>query len=56
MTLIKLFSRVGNDGKISIPANIQRETGLRKGQLVELRLAGTSKKKSLVITARENAR
>jgi bifunctional DNA-binding transcriptional regulator/antitoxin component of YhaV-PrlF toxin-antitoxin module len=56
MSLIRVFARVNAEGKIIIPLNIQRETGMKEGQLVELRVVGTSKKKSLVIAARENAR
>jgi hypothetical protein len=54
--LMRIFARVDNEGKIIIPPNFQKETGLKKGQLVELRVVGASKKKSLVISARDNAR
>lgn len=54
--LMRIFVRVDNEGKIIIPSNFQRETGLKKGQLVELRVVGASKKKSLVISAKDNAR
>ncbi len=56
MSLIRTFVRVDAQGKIAIPANIQRETALKKGQLVELKGVGGSKPKSIVITARESAR
>ena len=56
MSLIRVFARVNTEGKITIPLNIQRETGLKNGQLVELRVVGGSKKKNLVIAARDNAR
>ena len=56
MTLMRGFSRVDKDGRVVIPANIQRETNLKEGQLVELKVVGASKKKNLLITARSNAR
>ena len=51
-----LFARVGTGGKISIPNNIRREVGLRAGQLIELKVVGASKKKQLLLSARESAR
>jgi bifunctional DNA-binding transcriptional regulator/antitoxin component of YhaV-PrlF toxin-antitoxin module len=54
--LMRAFARVEADGKISIPNNIQREVGLRAGQLVEFRVVGASKKKQLLLSAREIAR
>lgn len=54
--LMRGFSRVEKDGKIRIPANIQRASGLKDGQLVELKVIGASKKKNILISARESAR
>ena len=56
MSLMRVFAMVNAEGKITIPANVQRETGLKNGQLVEIRVVGTGKQKKLVIAARENAR
>lgn len=56
MALIRMFARVDGEGKIAIPPNIQRETRLRKGQLVELKVIGASKKKSLLLSAKDAAR
>ena len=56
MSLMRVFAKVNAEGKITIPVNIQRETGLKNGQLVELRVVGVGKQKTLVIAARENAR
>ena len=56
MTLMRMFSKVDSEGKIYIPPNFQRETGLVKGQMLELKLVGASKRKNLLITARDNAR
>jgi len=56
MTLMRVFSKVDKEGKIAIPANIQREADLKEGQLVELKIVRTSAKKSVLITARKSAR
>lgn len=41
MALVKGLSRIDKDGRIAIPQNIRKEAGLRKGQLVEIRVQGT---------------
>jgi len=57
MSLMRVFAMVNAEGKITIPVDIQRETGLKTGQLVEIRVVEAGqKKKRLVISARENAR
>lgn len=56
MTLMRAFSKIDKDGKIKLPGNIQRETGLREGQLVELKIVGASKKKNILVSARNSAR
>lgn len=56
MTLMRCFLRVDKDGKIKLPNNIQREVGLKKGQLAELKVMGASRKKGILITSREIAR
>ena len=56
MTLMRAFSKVDKEGKIAIPSNIQREAGLKEGQLVELKIVGASKKKSILVSARSSAR
>ena len=53
---MRAFARVEADGKLSIPNNIRREVGLKAGQLVELKVVGASKKKQLLLSARESAR
>jgi len=55
MTLMRAFSKVEKDGKIKLPANIQRAAGLKEGQLVELKIVGTSDNKNILITARKSA-
>ena len=56
MTLMRAFSRVDKEGKIKLPGNIQRIADLKEGQLVELKVVGASRKKSILITAREVVR
>jgi hypothetical protein len=56
MALIRAFSRVDKEGKIQVPGNIQRAAGLKEGQLVELKIVGASRKKSILLTSRESIR
>ncbi len=56
MTLMRAFCKVDKEGKIAIPGNIQREAGIKESQLIELKIVGTSTKKSILITARKSAR
>ena len=56
MALMRAFSKVDKEGKIKVPGNIQRAADLKEGQLVELKIVGASKKKNILVSARENAR
>ncbi len=56
MALIRAFSKVDKEGKIQLPGNIQRVAGLKEGQLVELKIVGASRKKNILVSARESAR
>jgi len=56
MTLMRAFSKVDKDGRIKIPGNIQRAAELKEDQLVELKVMGASRKKSVLVTSRKNAR
>jgi bifunctional DNA-binding transcriptional regulator/antitoxin component of YhaV-PrlF toxin-antitoxin module len=56
MTLMRGFSRVSEKGAVLIPENMRREVGLKAGQLVELKVVGASKAKSLLVSKREAAR
>ena len=56
MTLMRAFSKLDKEGKIRLPRNIQREANLKEGQLVELKVVGASRKKSVIITSREIVR
>lgn len=56
MTLMRAFSKVDKDGKIKLPGNIQRAAELKEGRLVELKITGTTRKKSVLVTSRENTK
>ncbi len=56
MTLIRAFCRVDEQGKIPIPTNVRTQAKLKPGQLVEIKLTGAGKAKTLVICQRENFR
>jgi len=56
MALIRTYSKVGKDGRIKLPANIQRAAGLQEGGLVEIKVVGASRKKSILMTPRDVAR
>lgn len=56
MALMRGFSRVDEEGKIPIPSNIRLETGLEKGQLVEIKVQGTQHQQHIVIKRRKAAR
>jgi len=53
---MRAFSKVGKDGKIKLPPNIQRAAELKEGQLVELKITGASRKKNILVSARGSAR
>jgi len=53
MTLMRAFSKVGKDGDIKLPSNIQREAGLKEGQLVELKIVGASRKRMFNVRCKE---
>lgn len=56
MTLMRAFSKVDKEGRIKVPGNIQREAGLKEGQLVELKILEASAKKGVLVTPRKSAR
>lgn len=56
MALMRVFSKVDKEGKISIPSNIRQEVGLKDGQLVEIKVTGTNNAQYIVIHPRKQAR
>jgi len=53
---MRTFTRVEKDGKIKLPRNIQREAGLKEGQLVEVKIVGVSRKKNILVSVKDSAR
>lgn len=56
MTLMRIFSKVDEEGRIFIPSNVQREAGLKPGQLVEIKVTGVQKAQYIVIHRRKDVR
>lgn len=56
MALIRTFTRIGAEGKIELPRNIQVALGLKEQDLVELKVVGSSKSRQVVVSKRENYR
>jgi AbrB family looped-hinge helix DNA binding protein len=56
MTLIRAFSKVDEEGRILIPANIRTQAKLKPGQVVEIKLTGAGKAKNLIISQRQDFR
>ena len=56
MTLVRAFSRVDEQGRITIPTNIRLQASLKAGQLVEIKSIGAGKVKGLLISPKENFR
>ena len=52
-SLIRGFAEVDSEGKISLPKNLRIAMDLNEKDLVELKLAGVSKAKKIVISKRE---
>ncbi|MCJ7507185.1 MAG: AbrB/MazE/SpoVT family DNA-binding domain-containing protein [candidate division Zixibacteria bacterium] len=50
MTLMRVLSKVDEKGKIAFPSNICRETGLKPGQLVELKIVGPGPRKRVLVS------
>ena len=53
MALMRSFARVDKDGKLEIPTNIREETGLKPGQMVEVKVTS---KNTISVATRRNAR
>ena len=56
MSLVRAFSKVDKEGKVSIPGNIRVAAGIKEGQLLEFKIVGASKEKRIMVSRRENAR
>ena len=56
MTLVRGFAKVDEEGKVKIPDNIRVATGLKAGQLVELKVTGASTAKNIVLSRKKDYR
>lgn len=56
MTLMRVFSKVDEEGKIAIPNNIRRAAELQPGQLVEVKIQGPVQSQHIVIHKRKQGR
>lgn len=56
MALIRVISNVDKDGRIKLPANIRRASGLREGRWVEMKVVGSGRKMSILMTPRDVAK
>ena len=56
MTLMRGFAKVDDDGKVKIPNNIRLATGLKPGQLMELKVTGPDRAKTILLSKREGYR
>jgi len=56
MALMRCFARMDDDGKVKIPNNISSAVELKPGQLVELKVTGPDRAKSIVLSKRKDYR
>lgn len=56
MPVVRAFSKVDEEGKVSIPKQIRIQANLKTGQVVEIKVSGTTKAKNLIISQREDFR
>ena len=54
MTLMRVLTRVDEDGKIRIPKNIRTQAGLRRGTEVEIKVGGPNRAQFITIRRRAN--
>ena len=55
-SLVRGFAHVDSEGKIALPRNILIATDLKERDTVELKIAGTSKAKKIMVSKRRNHR
>ncbi len=56
MALMRGFAKVDAEGKIPVPKNMARETQLKPGQMVEIKVQGATPMQYLIIKPRGAAR
>ena len=50
MTLVRVFSKLDEKNKITIPRGIRKELKIRPGEKLELKVVGLNKARKLLIT------
>ena len=48
MALVRVLSKIDADGKVTIPDNVLRATGIKRGETVEIKVTGGGKKYTLI--------
>jgi len=56
MALMRGFAKLDDDGKVKIPNNIRSAVELKPGQLVELKVTGPDRAKTIVLSKRKDYR
>lgn len=56
MALMRGFAKMDDDGKVKIPNNIRLAVELKPGQLVELKVTGPDRAKTILLSTRKNYR
>ena len=52
MALVRVLSKIDADGKVTIPGNVLRATGMKRGETVEMKVTGVSEKHILLSSRR----
>lgn len=56
LVLLRAFTKMDEENKISIPSNIRKELKLTRGDFVELKVQGTNDSPHLLIYKRKKVR
>ena len=48
MALVRVLSKIDADGKVAIPGNVLRATGMKKGEPIEIKVTGGGAKYILI--------
>ena len=53
MALMRVLTKVDEEGKIRVPKNVARETGLTPGATVEIKVTGTAQGQFITVHTRK---
>ena len=56
MALMRSFAKMDDDGKVKIPNNIRLAVELKPGQLMELKVTGPDRAKTILMSKRKDYR